>query len=122
MEQSDRREREMETLRKRLSRLSQAILRINESLDFDQVFQGVLDSARSLTSARYGVMKLLDDSGGVATVAYLVDLYLWGRDGMQQTGVDWVSIGRTKARVAASTSHCRRGPVRCRMRRRACLS
>ena len=49
----------------RLSRLSQASLRINESLDFDQVLQGVLDSARSLTSARYGVMTLLDDEGRV---------------------------------------------------------
>ncbi len=64
-QQSDQRDREMEALRERLSRLSQASLRINESLDFDQVLQGVLDSARSLTSARYGVMTLLDDNGGV---------------------------------------------------------
>ena len=49
----------------RLSRLSAASLRINDSLDFDTVLQGVLDSARSLTSARYGVMTLLDDGGGV---------------------------------------------------------
>ncbi len=49
----------------RLSRLSAASLRINESLDFDTVLQGVLDSARSLTAARYGVMTLLDDAGGV---------------------------------------------------------
>jgi GAF domain-containing protein len=48
-----------------LSRLSQASLRINESLDFDEVLQGVLDSARSLTAARYGVMTLLDDAGRV---------------------------------------------------------
>ncbi len=57
--------REMEALRERLSRLSQASLRINESLDFDEVLQGALDSARSLTSARYGVMTLLDDGGQV---------------------------------------------------------
>ncbi len=49
----------------RLSRLSEASLRINESLDFDQVLQGVLDSARSLTAARYGVMTLLDQEGQV---------------------------------------------------------
>ena len=49
----------------RLSRLSAASLRINESLDFDTVLQGVLDSARSLTAARYGVMTLLDDAGRV---------------------------------------------------------
>ena len=56
---------EIARLRERLSLLSQASLRINESLEFDQVLQGVLDSARSLTSARYGVMTLLDEGGGV---------------------------------------------------------
>ena len=56
---------ENEALRERLSLLSQASLRINESLDFDQVLQGVLDSACSLTSARYGVMTLLDDQGSI---------------------------------------------------------
>ena len=49
----------------RLSRLSQASLRINESLDFDAVLQGALDSARRLTAARYGVMTLLDRDGQV---------------------------------------------------------
>ena len=56
---------EIAALRERLSLLSQASLRINESLDFDTVLQGALDSARSLTSARYGVMTLLDDAGRV---------------------------------------------------------
>ena len=55
--------REIEALQERLSRLSAASRHINESLDFDQVLQGVLDSARSLTGARYGVMALLDDAG-----------------------------------------------------------
>ena len=64
MNQSE--EREIAELRDRLSRLSEASLRINESLDFDTVLQGVLDSARSLTEARYGVITLLDDSGQVA--------------------------------------------------------
>ena len=59
----DQRDRENELLRERLSRLSQASLRINESLDFDQVLQGALDSARSLTGARYGLMILLDGGG-----------------------------------------------------------
>ena len=58
-------ERENEALRDRLSRLSQASLRINESLDFDTVLQRVLDSACSLTGARYGVITLLDESGQV---------------------------------------------------------
>lgn len=52
-------------MRERLSRLSAASMRINESLEYDQVLQGVLDSARSLTAARYGVMTLLDDQGQV---------------------------------------------------------
>ena len=54
-------QRENEALRDRLSRLSQASLRINESLDVGTVLQGALDSARSLTGARYGVITLLDD-------------------------------------------------------------
>ena len=56
---------EIETLKDRLSRLSMASVRINESLDMGTVLQGALDSARSLTRARYGVITLLDDSGQV---------------------------------------------------------
>ena len=66
MNQSEEREREIAELRDRLSRLTEASLRINESLDFDTVLQGVLDSARSLTEARSGVITLLDDSGRIA--------------------------------------------------------
>ena len=51
------------SLRDRLSRLSQASLRISESLDFDTVLQEVVDSARALTNARYGVLTTLDGSG-----------------------------------------------------------
>ena len=58
-------ERENEALRDRLTRLSQASLRINESLDFDTVLQRVLDSACSLTGARYGVITLLSESGQI---------------------------------------------------------
>ena len=54
--------RENKFLRSRLSKLSEASLRINESLDFDKVLQGVLDSARSLTGALHGVMVFLSDS------------------------------------------------------------
>ena len=63
--------RENEALRQRLSRLSEASLRINESLDFETVLQGVLDSARSLTGARYGVITLLDDAGRIQDFLYL---------------------------------------------------
>ena len=48
-------------LRDRLSRLSQASLRINESLEFELVLQGVLDSACDLTDAKYGVITMLGD-------------------------------------------------------------
>ncbi len=58
-------ERENQALRERLSRLSQASLRINESLDFETVLQGVLDSACSLTGARYGVIALVGATGTI---------------------------------------------------------
>ena len=49
----------------RLSRLSEASLRISESLDLDTVLQEVLDNARSLTDARYALITTLDESGQV---------------------------------------------------------
>ena len=52
------------------AREDEAILRINESLDFGTVLQGVLDSARSLTGARYGVITLLDDAGLIKDYLY----------------------------------------------------
>ena len=61
---------ENRALRDRLSRLAEASLRINESLDFDTVLQGVLDSARSLTGARYGVLTLMDDSGDLQDLLF----------------------------------------------------
>ena len=65
MQQDDELRRENQALRERLSALSQASLRINQSLDFPAVLQGVLDSARSLTGASVGVMTLLDGGGQV---------------------------------------------------------
>ena len=65
MNQPDARDLEILALRDRLTRMCEACHRINESLDLDTVLQEVLDSARSLTGARYGVMVLLDGSGGV---------------------------------------------------------
>ena len=55
--------REIAALRKRLSRLSEASLRITEDLDLDTVLQGVVEAARSLTGARMGGVTILDDSG-----------------------------------------------------------
>ena len=57
--------RAQEALHNRLSRLSEASRRINESLDLDTVLQEVLDSARSLTDAWCGVIVTLDDKGQV---------------------------------------------------------
>ena len=58
-------ERENLQLRERMSRMGKAFLRINENLDFKSVLQGVLDSARSLADAKYGMMTLLEDGGRV---------------------------------------------------------
>ena len=68
MGRADELEQEVLALRERLSRLSEASLRINETLDFDSVLQGVLDSARALTKARYGVISTMDDGGGPGAV------------------------------------------------------
>ncbi len=62
---NDERDQRIETLRNRLAKLSEASLRINESLDLDTVLQEILDSARSLTNAQYGVIATLDDGGQV---------------------------------------------------------
>ena len=63
MKNTDERDQQTEAPRNRLSKLSEASLRINESLDFDTVLQEILDSARSLTDARCGVIVSLDDKG-----------------------------------------------------------
>ena len=68
MSQPDERDRRIQELQERLSRLSEASLRINESLDFETVLQNVLDSARELTAARYGVIAVRDEQGGLETV------------------------------------------------------
>ena len=58
-------ESESTRLQERLSRLSEACVRITESLDLETVLQHVLDSARSLTDARYGAITTHDESGEV---------------------------------------------------------
>ena len=63
--QPDERDRHIAALRDRLSRLSRASLRINESLDVEAALHGVLDGARSVTGAAYALITTLDDSGGV---------------------------------------------------------
>ena len=63
MNRDDPRDLEMQALRDRLSRLSEASLRINETLDLDAVLQGVIDSARSLAGANYGGISTVDEAG-----------------------------------------------------------
>lgn len=65
MDESDSLLREISALKKRLSRLSEASLRINESLDPDKVLQEVMDNARALTCARWGGITTLDRQGDV---------------------------------------------------------
>ena len=50
----------MRALQDRLTRLSEASLRINEDLDYHSVLQEVTNSARGLTDARYGATTVLD--------------------------------------------------------------
>ena len=66
MADSDGLKAELEMLRARLSGLTEAILRINEHLELDTVLQEVVDSARTLTGARYAMISAFDNanSGG----------------------------------------------------------
>ena len=63
MNQIDELRLENNSLRDRLSRLSEASLRINESLEFDKLLQIVVDSACSLTGARYGGITVTEEGG-----------------------------------------------------------
>ena len=65
MELTERLQEEIRKLRDRQSRMSKAILRINESLEFGTVLQGVVDSARSLTDAMYGMIILWEETGQI---------------------------------------------------------
>lgn len=56
-------------LRARLARMSEASLRITETLDFDSVLQEVVDSACLLTNARCGGITVLDEQGHFRDVA-----------------------------------------------------
>ena len=55
--------RRIETLEDRISKLSAAVLRINASLDLETVLREIVDSARELTGARYGLITTVDDAG-----------------------------------------------------------
>ena len=63
MKNPDELRRENQALGERISGLSAAILRISGSLDLNTVLQEVVDSARALTGARYGVITTIDAAG-----------------------------------------------------------
>ena len=63
MRPSNEIEPEIEALRERLLRLSEASLRVGGSLDLDAVLSEAVDGARALTGARYGGLTLSDESG-----------------------------------------------------------
>ena len=65
MNSSDELRQENAALRERISRLSAAILRISASLDLDTVLNEVVDSARALTGARYGMIATIDEGGAI---------------------------------------------------------
>ncbi len=56
---------EVRALRKRLTRLSEASLRISESLDVDTVLREVAENTRALTGAGGAFITTMDDSGGL---------------------------------------------------------
>ena len=56
---------EVESLRARLWELSEASRLVGEDLDLDVVLLRVIDSARSLTGARYGALLTYEQSGGI---------------------------------------------------------
>ena len=63
MDQADEQARKTTESRDRLAKLSEASLRINESLDSDTVLNQVVSNACDLTGARYGAITLLQESG-----------------------------------------------------------
>ena len=56
---------EIESLRTRLTKLSEASRRVSENLDLNIVLQEVIDSARYLTGARYGALLTYEPSGAI---------------------------------------------------------
>ena len=59
---------EIEGLRGSLFKLSEACLRLSQSLDPEAVLQGVIEGARSLTEARYGALLTFNASGEIETL------------------------------------------------------
>ena len=63
MNEKDETARDSDVLRERDSTLGAAIMRIGASLDLDTVLREVVEGARALTGARYGVIATVGESG-----------------------------------------------------------
>jgi PAS domain-containing protein len=63
--QPDERDRKIAALRDRLSKLTEASLRINESLDVEAARHGAMEGGRAVTRAPYSLNTTLDASGQV---------------------------------------------------------
>ena len=63
MSAPDELRREIAALRARISALSAASLRISASLDLDTVLREIVETAQSLTGARYGSIATIDEAG-----------------------------------------------------------
>ena len=87
MKEGDRLRAENQMLRARLSGLTEAILRISDNLDLDIVLQEIVDSARSLSDARYGAITTLDESGE------LQDLLISGMTPEEKAGAPGAAAG-----------------------------
>ena len=62
-ESRDELRRRIEVLEKRISNLGAAVLRVSDSLDLETVLREIVDSARGLTGARYGMIATVDGAG-----------------------------------------------------------
>ena len=84
MNGADDTRRELDAARARSTTLNAAILRINASLDLDTVLGEVVESARALTGARWGVIATVDEAGAPGDFVFLgftpeeqLELYTW---------------------------------------------
>ena len=62
-ERPDELRRRNEMLEQRISNLGAAVLRVSASLDLETVLREIVDSARALTGARYGLIATVDAAG-----------------------------------------------------------
>ena len=65
MDNLDELKQEIKVLRQSISELSSAILRISASLEETTVLHEVVDSARTLTNARYGMITTINEDGQI---------------------------------------------------------